>query len=63
MPAAVLLIVQLLEASPQIVSSVASAYNNLKSAFAASDQKTLDAAITVAYAKLETDVARVEAES
>lgn len=58
----VALIVEALQASAQLAPIIAAGYNQLKQTFSASDQASIETAIAGAYAKLEADVARVEAE-
>lgn len=57
------IILQVLEATPQIVSVIEAGYQALKNDFSASDQTTVEAAIASAKARLDADVARIETES
>jgi hypothetical protein len=61
--ATIAILLQVLEASPQIVSVIEAGYTALKTDFSASDQAEVEAAIAAAKTQLDADVARVEAES
>ncbi|HWE98806.1 MAG TPA: hypothetical protein VG248_03330 [Caulobacteraceae bacterium] len=58
--AIVTLVLELIAAMPQAVSTIQTAYQNIRSDLSANDQATIDAALAAANTKTDADMAQLD---